>query len=181
MGLHGLCRQGRLPDDFCLSRAGAGGGPAAGHRSSPERRGIHRDRGQLMAAGRPKAARAADPRLTPQALRPWKPNWLMRYPRMGSGSLNPNGTAFAAWSLSPAKRSISSQNPENRSTERSAEWVPLKSKLVAEVEYDQVTGNRFRHGTRFVRWRPDKAPQQCTLEQMQSEARPSELIAKALR
>jgi hypothetical protein len=56
--------------------------------------------------------------------------------------------------------------PSRWSTERSAEWEPLQSKLVLEVEYDHVSGQRFRHGTRFVRWRPDKAPRQCTFEQI---------------
>jgi ATP-dependent DNA ligase len=59
--------------------------------------------------------------------------------------------------------------------------VSLKPKLVAEVAYDQVTGERFRHGVRFLRWRPDKAPRQCTFDQMQREARPSKLIAQVLR
>jgi ATP-dependent DNA ligase len=71
--------------------------------------------------------------------------------------------------------------PSRWSTERSAAWVPLKPALVAEVEYDQVTGGRFRHGTRFVRWRPDKAPSQCTFDQMQRESRPSKLIADVLQ
>jgi ATP-dependent DNA ligase len=71
--------------------------------------------------------------------------------------------------------------PSRWATERSAEWVPLKSKLVVEVAYDQVTGGRFRHGTRFVRWRPDKAAKQCRCEQMQPEAALSSLIAKSLR
>ena len=66
--------------------------------------------------------------------------------------------------------------PSRWSTERSAQWEPLKLKLVAEVQYDHVTGDRFRHGTRFVRWRPDKRPDQCTLEQLQQEARPSHLF-----
>jgi ATP-dependent DNA ligase len=57
--------------------------------------------------------------------------------------------------------------PSRWSTERTGEWVPLKPELVAEVRYDQVTGGRFRHGTRLVRWRPDKAPRQCTFEQVQ--------------
>jgi ATP-dependent DNA ligase len=52
----------------------------------------------------------------------------------------------------------------------------VKAKLVAEVEYDQITSNRFRHGTRFVRWRPDKRPDQCTFEQLHQEARPSRLV-----
>jgi ATP-dependent DNA ligase len=56
--------------------------------------------------------------------------------------------------------------PSRWSTARSAEWQPLKPELVAEVEYDHVTGHRFRHGTRFVRWRPDKSPKQCTLVQI---------------
>jgi ATP-dependent DNA ligase len=56
--------------------------------------------------------------------------------------------------------------PSRWSRERSAEWEPLASKLVVEVEYDHVSNGRFRHGTRFVRWRPDKAPKQCTTEQL---------------
>jgi ATP-dependent DNA ligase len=55
--------------------------------------------------------------------------------------------------------------PSRWSTKRSAEWQPLKPKLVVEVCYDHFTGGHFRHGTRFLRWRPDKAPRQCTLEQ----------------
>jgi len=56
--------------------------------------------------------------------------------------------------------------PSRWSTERSAEWEPLAPRLVVEVEYDHVSNGRFRHGTRFVRWRPDKAPKQCTMEQL---------------
>ena len=56
--------------------------------------------------------------------------------------------------------------PSRWSTARSAEWQPLRTKLVVEVRYDHVTGNRFRHGTGLVRWRPDKAPTQCTFEQL---------------
>jgi ATP-dependent DNA ligase len=56
--------------------------------------------------------------------------------------------------------------PSRWSTERSAEWVPLAPKLVVEVRYDHFTGGRFRHGTKLLRWRPDKAPRQCTMEQV---------------
>jgi ATP-dependent DNA ligase len=58
---------------------------------------------------------------------------------------------------------------------RSTEWVALQPELVAEVVYDQVTGQRFRHGTTFLRWRPDKAPAQCTMEQLEHELRPAAL------
>ena len=70
--------------------------------------------------------------------------------------------------------------PSRWANARSAEWQPLRPELVAEVRYDHVTGGRFRHGTRFLRWRPDKAPAQCTFEQMEAEARPSRVIAAIL-
>jgi ATP-dependent DNA ligase len=51
----------------------------------------------------------------------------------------------------------------------------LKPTLVVEVLYDQVTGQRFRHGTRLLRRRPDKAPRQCTMEQLAPPLTPAEL------
>jgi len=65
--------------------------------------------------------------------------------------------------------------PSRWNTERTTQWQPLRPLLVIEVRYDQVTSRRFRHGTGFVRWRPDKAPRQCTFEQLAPELRPSEL------
>ncbi|ODP36227.1 ATP-dependent DNA ligase [Sphingomonas turrisvirgatae] len=56
-------------------------------------------------------------------------------------------------------------------------YVPLKHELVVEVSYDQVTAGRFRHGTRLLRWRPDKAPAQCTCEQLAPPLSPAELLA----
>jgi ATP-dependent DNA ligase len=61
--------------------------------------------------------------------------------------------------------------PSRWSTERSAQWEPLRPELVVEVRYDHVTGRRFRHGTRFIRWRPDKAPGQCTFDQLDRPGR----------
>ena len=68
--------------------------------------------------------------------------------------------------------------PSRWSTERSTEWSPLRPELVVEVRYDHVTGGRFRHGTKLMRWRPDKAPRQCTTEQLRAEARPGRLIGR---
>jgi ATP-dependent DNA ligase len=65
--------------------------------------------------------------------------------------------------------------PSRWNTERSMAWEPLRPELVVEVRYDQITSGRFRHGTGFVRWRPDKDPKQCTYEQLAPELRPSEL------
>ncbi|HEV2748367.1 MAG TPA: ATP-dependent DNA ligase [Allosphingosinicella sp.] len=67
--------------------------------------------------------------------------------------------------------------PSRWSSERTGDWQPLRPELVAEVRYDHVTGNRFRHGTKFLRWRPDKAPEQCRMDQLRHEARPAELGA----
>jgi ATP-dependent DNA ligase len=68
--------------------------------------------------------------------------------------------------------------PSRWSTERSAQWCPLKPKFVVEVTYDHFSGERFRHGTSIVRWRPDKAPRQCTFDQLkQKAADPMKLLA----
>ncbi len=66
--------------------------------------------------------------------------------------------------------------PSRWSTERSGEWEPLRPKLVAEVRYDHVSGDRFRHGTKFLRWRPDKNPRDCTMDQLTPEKRPAALM-----
>lgn len=67
--------------------------------------------------------------------------------------------------------------PSRWSQGRSTEWTPLRPELVVEVRYDHVTGGRFRHGTKLVRFRPDKAPGQCTLAQLRAEAAPSQILA----
>jgi ATP-dependent DNA ligase len=59
--------------------------------------------------------------------------------------------------------------PSRWSTERSGEWEPLRPELVVEVQFDHVTGDRFRHGTKLIRWRPDKAPTQCTFAQLHAQ------------
>jgi ATP-dependent DNA ligase len=56
--------------------------------------------------------------------------------------------------------------PSRWSDERSAQWTPLKPEIVVEVSFDHVSGGRFRHGTRLLRFRPDKAPEQCRMDQI---------------
>ncbi|HTC29108.1 MAG TPA: ATP-dependent DNA ligase [Candidatus Acidoferrum sp.] len=58
-------------------------------------------------------------------------------------------------------------------------WFPLEPKLVVEVRYDHVTGDRFRHGTKILRWRTDKKPRQCTMDQLATAeaASPLELLS----
>jgi ATP-dependent DNA ligase len=59
--------------------------------------------------------------------------------------------------------------PSRWSTTRSGEWQPLKPVLVVEVCFDHFSGERFRHGTKLMRWRPDKSPRQCTLDQVKQK------------
>ena len=68
--------------------------------------------------------------------------------------------------------------PSRWSTERSSEWEPLKPALVVEVEYDHFSQGRFRHGTRLLRWRPDKSPKQCTMDQVEPGKGATALFAK---
>lgn len=56
--------------------------------------------------------------------------------------------------------------PSRWATERSSAWVPLRPELVVEVSFDHVSDARFRHGARLLRFRPDKAPHQCRMEQL---------------
>jgi ATP-dependent DNA ligase len=63
--------------------------------------------------------------------------------------------------------------PSRWTNGRATEWEPLRTELVVEVRYDHFTGGRFRHGTQFLRWRPDKEPRQCRMEQVEKESRSS--------
>jgi ATP-dependent DNA ligase len=56
----------------------------------------------------------------------------------------------------------------NRGAERDRSYVALRPELVLEVAFDQVTGGRMRHGTKPLRWRTDKSPRQCTLDQLET-------------
>jgi ATP-dependent DNA ligase len=56
-----------------------------------------------------------------------------------------------------------------------AQWFPVKPKIVVEVSFDHVTARRFRHAARLLRWRLDKAPAQCTMDQLINPTEPSGL------
>lgn len=60
--------------------------------------------------------------------------------------------------------------PSRWRREGSGDWEPVRPETVVEVQYDHFSGGRFRHGTRFLRWRPDKAPASCKLSQVKKEA-----------
>ena len=74
---------------------------------------------------------------------------------------------FEALKKAPGFTGNAPGGPSRWSTERSAEWEPVNPKIVVEVVYDHFTGGRFRHGTKIVRWRRDKSPRQCTMDQVE--------------
>lgn len=106
--------------------------------------GLYNDEGQLDHVGFTSSIRAADRPALTKELRP-----MIKPP--GFDGRAPGG-------------------PSRWSTKRSSEWKPLTPRLVVEVQFDHFTGGRFRHGTKFLRWRPDKAPEDCTLNQVERES-----------
>jgi ATP-dependent DNA ligase len=60
------------------------------------------------------------------------------------------------------------------------EETPIRHELVAEVRYDKVQGNRFRHGTKLIRFRPDKDPAQCTWREVRPPRLPDDPTVEAL-
>ncbi len=57
-------------------------------------------------------------------------------------------------------------DPSRWKNEKELEWIELRPELVVEVTFDHVSGGRIRHGTKILRWRDDKSPRECLLEQM---------------
>ena len=115
----------------------------------------------LAAAGAVRRRRAAGPRGL----------LLQHHPRGAAGADAPAGGAARAARVYGLR--AGRPQPLEREEPRSTEWEPLAPELVVEVGYDHFTGGRFRHGTRFYRWRPDKAPEQCTYAQLGTAGRSS--------
>jgi len=59
-----------------------------------------------------------------------------------------------------------SSDPSRWSADRDLEWVALRPELVIEIDFDHVSAGRIRHGAKFRRWRDDKAPHECTYDQL---------------
>jgi ATP-dependent DNA ligase len=74
---------------------------------------------------------------------------------------------FEALKKQPGFTGNAPGGPSRWSTDRTGEWEPVDPRVVVEVAWDHFTGGRFRHGTKFLRWRPDKKPGQCTMDQVE--------------
>jgi ATP-dependent DNA ligase len=88
---------------------------------------------------------------------PWQ-EWANAQVSQGDDAANGMGTRMpGAQSRWNAKKDLS--------------WVPLRPELVVEIKYDQLEGRRLRHTGQFLRWRPDKSPDQCTYDQLEVPVR----------
>lgn len=100
--------------------------------------GLYDGDGQLHVVGHSSGLRAAEKRALVDTLRPYETG------ERGHG------------------------DPSRWQSERDLEWISLRPELVVEVTFDQPSDGRIRHGTKILRWREDKPPRECRLEQMQS-------------
>jgi ATP-dependent DNA ligase len=100
--------------------------------------GLYDDDGQLHVVGHSSGLRAAEKRALVKTLEPYETG------QRGHG------------------------DPSRWKSEKDLEWISLRPELVVEVTFDHASEGRIRHGTRILRWRDDKAPRECRLEQMQS-------------
>ena len=73
------------------------------------------------------------------------------------------------WAEAQGQESGRMPGAQNRwNAKKDMSWQPLRIELVAEVAYEHMQGDRFRHTARFQRWRPDRKPESCTYEQLES-------------
>jgi ATP-dependent DNA ligase len=82
-----------------------------------------------------------------------------------------DGHPWADWADWSAAAAASGQRVPGATSRwnrgRDLSWEPLRPERVVEVAYDHLQGDRFRHGTTFVRWRPDKRPEDCRYDQLE--------------
>ena len=100
--------------------------------------GLYDDAGQLRTVGHTSGISAKQKRELARRSRPTRP-------------------ASAAWAT-----------PRRWNNARDLEWVALRPELVVEVTFDHTSNDRIRHGTKLKRWRDDKAPTDCKMEQLAS-------------
>lgn len=78
------------------------------------------------------------------------------------------GHPWASWTEETAHESARLPGAQSRWTgKKDLSWVPLRPERVCEVKYDHMEGDRFRHTAQFVRWRPDRTPEDCTYGQLE--------------
>jgi ATP-dependent DNA ligase len=100
-----------------------------------------------------------------EELAPWRENALAGHPWAEWAEWEAQARAAAGESGQRVPGMTSRWNRD-----RDLTWEPLRAERVCEVAYDHLQGDRFRHGTTFLRWRPDKSPDQCRYDQLEVTA-----------
>jgi ATP-dependent DNA ligase len=120
--------------------------------------GLHDEAGVLHHVGICSAFTAARRRELVRELAPLREGAAEGHPWRG----------WAEWSAAagePDRRMPGASSRWNRGKDLS--WEPLRVERVCEVAYDHLQGDRFRHATRFLRWRPDRSPRDCRYDQLE--------------
>lgn len=115
--------------------------------------GLHDAQGRLHHVGVVSAFSAARRRELVDELAPYETGALDAHP-------------WRDWAHQDASATRMPGAPSRWNAQKDLSWVPLRCELVAEVTYEGLTAMRFRHPARWVRWRPDKAPQECRYDQL---------------
>jgi len=121
--------------------------------------GLYDDAGGLHHVGVATSFTAARRRELVDEIAPYRLDDLSRHP-------------WAAWAnqLDEMPMTRMPGAPSRWNAKKDLSWVPLRVELVAEVAYEGLIGDRFRHAARLVRWRPDRTPESCTYEQLDTPA-----------
>ena len=126
--------------------------------------GLYDDSGQLQHVGVTSAFSMATREALVKELAPLRKNAMKDHPwRDWAGAVGrvpQSGPAEAIMARMPGGQS-------RWSAGKDLSWEALRPERVCEVKYDHMQGDRFRHGAIFLRWRPDKPPEDCTYEQLE--------------
>jgi ATP-dependent DNA ligase len=120
--------------------------------------GLYDDEGTLHHVGVTAAFTSAVRKQLVEELGPLRENALRNHPWRGWAEAQEEANA-------KGQRMPGASSRWNRGKDLS--WEPLRPERVCEVAYDHMQGDRFRHAAHFVRWRPDKRPQDCRYEQLE--------------
>jgi ATP-dependent DNA ligase len=130
------------------------------HKSGPDAvgsllLGLYDDRGVLHHVGVTSSFTMAMRRLLAQELEPLRKNALRSHP-------------WRDWAAADGTTTTRMPGGQSRwSAGKDLSWEPLRIERVAEVKYDHLQGERFRHAATFLRWRPDKPPEDCRYDQLE--------------
>jgi ATP-dependent DNA ligase len=120
--------------------------------------GLYDDNGTLHHVGVTSAFTMAARKELAQELEPLRKNAMKNHP-------------WRDWERDEAHASARLPGAQSRwSAGKDLSWEPLRIDRVCEVKYDHLQGDRFRHATHFLRWRPDKAPADCRYDQLEVTA-----------